>query len=203
MHKESTRSSRYVMLCIVFALHLAVVAIFIFSSGTRLAHPTPRSTELLYLPRQVAQQKPPPPTSTAKAARREIAPTPPSQALMAVPMPEVGTIAPHIDWAKQAQAVAAESANSGSAPVTNTPPPNSPFAPHPAHHAGEEFVTATGDRAVFINEQCYQVSKTFAEPPNAISNGMGTQTYCIGPSNQARGDLFEKLPAYKKFNPDP
>jgi len=118
-------------------------------------------------------------------------------------MPQVGNIAPHIDWAKQAQAVAAEIANSGSAPVTTTPPRNSPFAPPPAHHSGEEFMTATGDHAVFINEHCYQVSKTFAEPPNAISNGMGTQTYCIGPTNQARGDLFEQLPAYNRFNPDP
>jgi hypothetical protein len=112
-------------------------------------------------------------------------------------MPEAGDPAPHIDWDQQAQAVAAERANSGSPPAATTPTAKSPFVPPPAHHSGEEFVTATGDRAVFINEHCYQVSKTFAEAPNGISNGMGTQTYCIGPSNAARGDLFEQLPAYK------
>lgn len=205
MHRESRHgnASRYIVACIAFALHLAVVAVLIFSSRTRLAHSTQRSIELLYLPARVAHQEPALTVTSGKALRPELGPTPLSQSPMAISIPEAGDLAPHIDWDQQAQAVAAERANSGSSTIATTPTAKSPFGPPPAHHSGDEFVTATGDRAVFINEHCYQVSKTFADPPNGISNGMGTQTYCIGPAKEARGDLFEQLPAYKKLHPNP
>jgi hypothetical protein len=124
----------------------------------------------------------------------------PSENLVAAP--GAGDAAPHIDWAQQAETVAADSAKIDSAPEIPGRSGKSPFTPPPTHHSGDEFVTTSGDRAVFINDHCYQVSKVFSDAPNGISNGMGLQTYCIRPSNKARGDLFDQLSAYKKLHPD-
>lgn len=207
MHRESThgKESRYLVVCLVLAAHVVVITVLVFSARTRIAFPTERSIELLRLPPRVDAAKPPPThaaTAANRPARPEPAPPVPTQSLSVVTVPTGGAIAPSIDWTQQAHDVAAAMANTASAPPSKATP-KSPFAPPPAHHSGDEFVTATGDRAVFINEHCYQVSKTFADAPNGISNGMGTQTYCISPSNTARGDLFDQLPAYKKLHPDP
>lgn len=211
LHRESTqgKESRYLVVCLVLAAHVVIVSVLVFSAKTRIAFPTEQSIELLHLPPRLDAAKPPPPTQTATAtaaairpARPEPAPPVPTQSLSVVTVPTGGTVAPSIDWAQQAHDVAAATANTAPAPPGNATP-KSPFAPPAAHHSGDEFVTATGDHAVFINEHCYQVSKTFADAPNGISNGMGTQTYCISPSNTARGDLFEQLPVYKKLHPNP
>lgn len=79
-------------------------------------------------------------------------------------------------------------------------PPKSIFPEPPAHHAGDAFSTSSGERAVFVSDNCYQVASTKAA--DAIDNGMGNQTYCIGKSKKARGDLFDQLPAYKKYHPN-
>jgi hypothetical protein len=188
LHRESRQKdpSRFIVICIVLALHFAVAGFLILSSRTRLAFPAARPIELVYLPPSVVPQKTPPtpvPPKNEKRATRS-------------------DTAPPIDWAQQAQSVASESASRGSAPIASDPLGKSPFAPPPAHHAGEEFSTI-GGTAVFINEHCYQVSKTVSDVPIGIANGMGTQTYCIGPSTKARGDLFDQLPAYKKLHPNP
>lgn len=211
MHRESERQNplRFIVICIVLALHFAIATILIVSSRTRLAPSRARPIALIYLPSSVAPQKPPPtpvqPKKENRVARSEaVTMSPPlQQNLSVITPPENANSVPPIDWARQAQSVASERAIGGSAPSASDSLQKSPFSPPPAHHAGEEFVTGAGDRAVFINEHCYQVSKTIADVSNGISNGMGTQTYCVRPSNKARGDLFDQLPAYKKLHPDP
>ena len=200
---------RLIMIIVVGALHVAIITLLILSSKTRLALPPASPIELIYLPSNVVPEKPPPVSVVQKnknrTTRLEMATTPPAlPSSLTVATPPENTDAPQpIDWAQQAQSVASESAGRGLTPSVSDSVGKSPFAPPPAHHAGEEFVTAGGDRAVFINEHCYQVAKTFADVSNGIANGMGTQTYCIQRSNKARGDLFDQLPAYKKLHPTP
>lgn len=209
MHRESRQKdpSRLLVICIVLALHFAVAGLLILSSRTRLALPTARPIELVYLPPRVVPQKTPPtpvpPKNEKKATRSDTVrgSTSLPQSLSVITLPE-SSDPPPIDWAQQARSVASESASRGSTPSASEPLGKSLFAPPPAHHAGEEFPVA-GGTAVFINEHCYQVSKTFSDVSTGISNGMGTQTYCIRPSNKARGDLFDQLPEYKKLHPNP
>jgi hypothetical protein len=205
LHRERKQKdpSRFIVIGIVLALHFAIATLLILSSRTRLAFPTGRPIELVYLPSRVVPQKSPPtPKKENRTTQSETVRMPPSlpQNLSVITLPENANPAPPIDWALQAQAVASESASRGSTPSASDLLGKSPFAPPPAHHAGEEFSTV-GGAAVFINEHCYQVSKKFADVPTGIANGMGTQTYCIRPSNEARGDLFDQLPAYKKLHP--
>jgi hypothetical protein len=208
LHRESKHKdpSRFIVIGIVLALHFAIATLLVLSSRTRLAFPTAVPIELVYLPSSVVPQKPPPTPVAQKKEKRTtrsdmvtMSPSSPPN-LSVITLPENANPAPPIDWAQQAQSVASESASRGSVPIASDPLAKSPFAPPPAHHAGEEFSTV-GGTAVFINEHCYQVSKMFADVPNGIANGMGTQTYCIGPSNKARGDLFDQLPAYRKLHP--
>jgi hypothetical protein len=188
----------------VLMFHVAVIAALLLSFKTRIKFSAERSMELVILrPRSIPNDRLPTPNAvtTKKTFRPQNVPLP-EQSLSVVEVPSTGEEGPRIDWAGQAHAVAAESADRGRAPRAIDVAPKSSFALAPAHHAGEEFTTPEG-RAVFINDHCYQVSKTFSDTPNGISNGMGAQTYCTSPSNKPRGDLFDQLPAYKKLHPDP
>jgi hypothetical protein len=202
------KAQRLMVLCIVAALHIAVGAFLVASFRTRLSFPTARGIEWVYLPSVVPERPPPMPVvakNTQKPAQSARVPLPRSSPPTFSVVPLEGTLqsAPSVDWAEQARLVAAEQPKNDLAGMASGPLPKSPFAPPPIHHSGEEFVTATGDHGVFINAHCYQVSKTISDFSNGISNGMGTQTYCISPSNNPRGDLFDQLPAYKKRHPDP
>jgi hypothetical protein len=211
LHRESKQKDpqRFTVIVVVLALHLAIITLLFLSSKARLAFPAARPIELIYLPSNVVLRKPPPMSVAQKnemrTTRLETATTAPAlpQSLSVTTLPGNADTGQPIDWTQQAQSVASEIASRGSTPSVSDPVEKSPFAPPPTHHAGEEFVTAGGDRAVFINEHCYQVAKTFADVTDGIANGMGTQTYCIHPSDKARGDLFDQLPAYKKLHPSP
>ncbi len=78
--------------------------------------------------------------------------------------------------------------------------PKSVFPAPPSHRAGDEFTTPAGERAVFVSENCYQIASTNAA--TALANGMVTPTYCLRKSKTPRGDLFDQLPAYRKYHPD-
>jgi hypothetical protein len=161
-----------------------------------------------------------PPSPAAAAAAASTMPTEtalpklsrkPQSTSVAVPesafAPNVGapqqSTAP-IDWAGEAQSVAAAIAAKPADPRLKDEapllPPKSIFPEAPAHHAGDEFTTVSGERAVFVSDSCYQVSRT--QLPNASNTGMVNPTYCIGKSKTPRGDLFDQLPAYKKYHPN-
>jgi hypothetical protein len=113
---------------------------------------------------------------------------------------------PPVDWSEEARAVATAAANRTltrrDRGADSTPSPHSVFAPPSAHHKGDESSTVTGDRIVFVTDDCYQVSKAIPAISNASNNGMGLQTYCLNKSDRPRGDLFDQLQAYKKYHSD-
>jgi hypothetical protein len=205
--RRQRNASQLIVLCLVLGLHVAVFALFIFSSKVRQTIPNARPIELIYLP-SFDSVKPPTPTVTQHD--KKIIRSEGFSKSRAVPKNVAGAsipggveVTPRIDWEKEARLVSNKNVDVGSAQAAIGPAPQSPFAQLPRHRAGEEFVTVTGERAVFINNYCYQVAKTFVDRPTAISNGMGAQTYCIRKSNKPRGDLFDRLPAYKTLHPDP
>jgi hypothetical protein len=207
----SQRGARYFALLVVIALHCAVIAVLVASSKARRnLSASPAPIELLFFPPSpavaaaAAAAKIPSDTSLPKPTRTthsnsvavpELTLTPNAAA------PQQSSGAP-IDWAREAQSVAAAIAAKPTSPrlkdETTTLPPKSIFPEAPAHHAGDEFTTVSGERAVFVSEHCYQVSRT--QLPDASNTGMVNPTYCIGKSKTPRGDLFDRLPAYQKYH---
>jgi hypothetical protein len=193
---------------VVFACHCALIFVLVETSKTRRAlSASPAPMVLLFLPPAVAPraQK----DTSRRSTSRKIKPKPLVTELTVTPSVAAPrnqqSSAATIDWATEAQTVAAAIASRPEASDrhrgSDAPrPPISIFSEPPAHHAGEEFTTSSGEHAVFVSENCYQVAST--KSPNAIDNGMGSQTYCIGKSKKPRGDLFDQLPAYEKYHPN-
>lgn len=101
-----------------------------------------------------------------------------------------------VDWRGDAAAVAAKTAPSlaGSVlPSEEAAAPKSAFR-EPQHQAGDQE-TLNGQRVVWVNSKCYQMSS----PPGMADSALIPRTVCPGlRASDARGDLFDKLPAYKK-----
>ena len=192
----------------VFALHVALVIALIIAAKTRgLLTPVPNPIELLFLPSNTVPQTAPPPALASRPKKVTPSGVPPSSAITIDPLAApVDNAGPLVDWAQEAQSVAAGIAKESSAERRHdTAPassPQSPFAPPPVHHKGEQYPTADGQWIFFVSDDCYQVSKSITYVNNATNNGMGLQTYCNRRSKTPRGDLFEQLPEYKKLHPD-
>lgn len=206
--RQGWKRSRCGALLAVLTLHVAVLTGLVIASKTRLlTRPAAPPIELLILPRNTAPTIPPPPP-TSSERRKKITATPvvpPPDALSVVAPNAASEVpGPPIDWAEEAHDAAASIAQGAPIPSgpNPTPSPNSPFAPPPAHHKGEQIPTSDGRWIVYVTDDCYQVSKSMTSITNATNNGMGLQTYCTRRSNKPRGDLFDQLPAYKKLHPD-
>jgi hypothetical protein len=199
--------SRYAALLVVLALHVALLTGFIITAKTRLlTTPAAPPIELLILPQNPAPTIPPPPTLPdryKKVAATPLAP-PPDALTVVTPNSSSDVAGPPIDWSQEAHNAAASIAKDAPAlkDAIPAPPSNSPFAPPPAHHKGDQIPTADGRWIVYVTDDCYQLSKSMTSITNATNNGMGLQTYCTRHSNKPRGDLFDQLPAYKKLHPD-
>ena len=197
--RKKINASQLIVLVSVLALHLAIVALFLVSPRIRLAAPPASPMELIYLPTIRILEKPPALVAASKKVNPirsdaiTLLPTAP-QAPGATPSPDSGKSAPTIDWSLEAQTVASEVAKRDTGMTPNEPSQKSPFRAPPEHHLGDEFVTSDGGRAVYVSKNCYQVSKTFTEPSNAISNGMGVQTYC----KRSKGWIDNLFDAFKK-----
>jgi hypothetical protein len=198
--------SRYIALLLVSALHLSLVIALIIAAKTRiLLTADPNPIELLVLPRTTAREISVPPAPANRTKKAAPATVPPSSAITLDPSANAAEHdGPPVDWAQEAQSVATGIAEKGLAERRQDPPTSlqSPFAPPPAHHKGEQYATADGQWIVYVSDDCYQVSKSITTITNATNNGMGLQTYCNRHSKTPRGDLFDQLPAYKKYHPD-
>jgi hypothetical protein len=199
--------SRYAALLGVLALHVAVLTGLVIAAKTRIqAMPTATPIALLVLPQNAAPTAPPPPTLSDR--RKKVSPIPvppPPDALTVITPNSTPDIAgPPIDWSQEAHDVAANIARSAPALEEARPPilSNSPFAEPPADHRGEQIPTADGRWMAFVSEDCYQLSKELTHITNATNTGVAIQTYCNRRSKEPRGNLFNQLPAYKKYHPD-
>lgn len=200
--------SRLVAFLVVLALHMAVLTGLVTAAKTRLRNlPAAPPIELLILPHKPAPAVPPPVSLPDHRKRNAVATLiPPAESLTVVTpsaLPE--TAAPAIDWAAEAHNAAIRNANGAPPSAGSTgpaPSSNTPFAQAPLHHKGEQIPTADGRWIVYVSDNCYQVSKSITAITNATNTGVGLQTYCTRRSKEARGDLFDQLPAYKKNHPD-
>jgi septal ring-binding cell division protein DamX len=203
--RQQWKRSRYASLLAVLAVHTAVLMGFLMTAKTRFAAPpTSSAIELLNLPRNVIQPTPPPPASPDRQKKpRAVTSTLPTDSLTVVPTTNGDASGNGIDWAQEAHDAAASfTKREKGASTASEPASKSAFAPPPAHYKGEQIPTADGRWMVFVSDNCYQMSNDLTHITNATNTGVAIQTYCNRHSNKARGDLFEQLPAYKKYHPD-
>ena len=209
---ESRRRARYITMLAVMALHAALVAMLVKFDGIRSAATlTSSAIQVRFLPPVAAPVIRPGSPLELEGSFKEFnvaAPTLPSLTLVPMVSSEDDS-SKSVDWAAEARIVAAASAmgvphrafGSHVPPGTVSSPGAGP-SPSPAHKAGDQYRTEDGDWAVFVTKNCYQISKSIPNLFSSILRALPLQTYCLGKSKQApRGDLFEQLPAYKKYHP--
>jgi hypothetical protein len=191
----------------VLAFHVGLIAALIAARADRASISQINPIELILLPPVRVSTSPPPRESQSVKHQPEeltIAPSfavPPSWPALPTESPE-----PNVDWANEAKLAAKGIPDNGEFRSLDgrresqaDAPSKSIFPDLPTHHAGEQSRTDDGRWAVFVNDDCYEISDPYASP-NALNNGMGVQTYCTGRSRQPRGDLFDQLSAYKKLH---
>jgi hypothetical protein len=208
--RSVSRLSRYAALVVVVALHFVLMMVLI--AGSRIRRPPAAEnvvTTMVSLPRA------PEPLPTGGAPELHLAPLVPQPPLVpespSIAYPSTDNTPQPIDWQAEAQKAAAAITGSKGVPSegedrrkTSSSPGPRPWFPPPAHHAGEQYKTLTGDSVVWISDKCYV--KSSPPPlglPDIIARGLLSTTVCLSNSGPARGDLFEALPAYKKYHPDP
>ena len=204
---------RFAVLVVVAALHLFLVTVLIAASRIQLRSPAAQGviTTMVSLPRAIAPLAPGPAPSLHLAPLARLPPVLPEAPSIAYPPADD---VPHaIDWQAEAQKAAA--AITGSKGVPSVPSETEdrrktssshgprPWFPPRAHHAGEEYKSLTGDSIIWVSDKCYVRS---AAPmlglAQILARSRGSTTVCPGSSGNTRGDLFEALPAYKKYHRD-
>jgi hypothetical protein len=185
--------SRYTILIIVLALHLALVALLARASriGTPVA-PIEPSVEVLFLPPPIL-----PKVRSENARLRRLS----GDTAITVAPPDLDSLLPStqsssgpngrgggVDWAAEARRAlqAFEIRN-------HRPPSNSSVSGGPAeehwwprgnHRVGEQYKTANGDWIVWVNDNCYQIA--VAGPSTMTPGTQEPQTICPTPSNAPR-----------------
>jgi len=202
-------SPRYVAVVVVAALHVVLVTVLIGGSRIRLRSPTSETvtTTLVSLPNAPATI---PAVPTPELQLAPLAPlTPVVPQAPSITYPSADNVPSTVDWQAEEQKAAAAITGLKEVPAepedrrrTSSSHGPRPWFPPPAHHAGEEYKTITGDSIVWINDKCYvRSSAPMLGVPDIIARGMLSATFCQDSSGAARGDLFEALPAYKKYHP--
>lgn len=197
--------ARFIMLVAVFALHFGLFTVLLVASRIRARVRLTEDvvTTLVFPPAFAAARRVEPAHLTMRPALAPALPL--SNAPTIEPLPDVAP--PVIDWAAEAQKSAAALASQAPADTHGKPGARGSSVPRPlfgspAHHAGEQYKTESGDSIVWISDQCYLISSLpVLGAPDVLSRLRGTMVACPGEGGTARGDLFESLPAYKKYGP--
>jgi hypothetical protein len=208
--RKFSQQRRYAALVVVAALHLGLVAVLIAGSRIRSASPAAESVTTTL----VAVPKTPEPLAKGPAPELHLAPLAPVApfvpALPSISYP-TDNMPQAIDWQAEGQKAAAAITGSRGVPSededrrkTSSSHGPRPWVPPPAHHAGEQYTTITGEKIVWISDKCFVMSsRPTLGLPDIFARARLSTTICPRTSGTARGDLFEALPAYKKYHPEP
>jgi hypothetical protein len=187
---------RYVTLLIVLMLHMAVLALLMMTSPTRII------SALADTPLELVFISPPsPPKIRAENSRPQRLSSNPA-VTVAPPVLDSFSASPSIpasgteghgsavDWAAEARRAVQAFDIRSHQPASNQSVSGSPaedhWWPRAQHHAGDQFKTANGDWIVWINESCYQLTSPVqsATAPGASP----PPTICLGQPGAPRND---------------
>ena len=202
------------MVLAVAATHVAFIAILVTVSRGRTAGPAdqPAAAVVFFVPQPQPERTPPPRKVSVPRLDRATVPenTPAPQVMLPVPEDSSTAIHPDVDWYREARRSAAkitrnEAAKRGAipGPLEHDTPSKRSWWPKGTHEAGEEEIR-DGETIEWISDRCY--IKSTAPPlgmPDFLARALISKGGCKDPAaGAARGDLFDKLPAYKKLHPD-
>ena len=182
--------SRYTILIVVLALHLALVALLARASrvGTRIAS-MDQSVEVLFLPPVIlpkVRSENARPRRMSGATAITVAP-PDLNSSLPSPQSSSGSTGrgSGVDWAAEARRALQAFEIRSHGPPSNSSVSGGPaeenWWPRGNHRIGEQYKTANGDWIVWINENCYQIA--VAGPSTLAEGAPPPQTVCPAPPN--------------------
>lgn len=200
------KKRRYFVLVVVAGVHAVIMGVlFDTSRAPRLPSSTGISLTAFIL-RRVAHPRMP-------IARPRLVDTaliaPTAEPITLTPPPALTNPTPHaIDWGAAAKAAVTTAMRPRSQITFGFPTGMSPImrgAHVPdlsGHHVGDSYTIAGGEEIVWVSDRCYVASDPPALwEPDILKRADMTHTVCLPPSGPTPGDLFKRLPAYKKYHP--
>lgn len=178
--------TRSVTLALVLAIHVALIALWLWGShhSMILAEPSP-PIELMWLPPtkvptvRVDNTRPP-----HVSANLSISLAPPeltSQSAATPPASAADRPGSDVNWAAEAHRAVQAFEIRRDRQVSHAMLGSTPWdgwLPHREHHAGDRFKTDSGDWIVWIDGNCYQVATWHAGAP--AEDATQTPTICVG-----------------------
>jgi hypothetical protein len=197
-----SRSSRYLALIAVIAIHAALVIALLSASSHRIfLFSQIDPVEVSFLPPNTLP-KGSPLSALMLPPDRHIPPLSGSDSMIVVPppsSPENKQPGRDVDWEEEARQAAEVVVDDNNIPAAADKPGSASASPSwfapPLHHAGDQFRSDTGEWVVWINDHCYQVSE-WGPIAGATLGASLPRTICPQPSSTARGDLFRDLLDY-------
>jgi hypothetical protein len=186
---------RYVAVVVAAALHVVLVTTLIGGTRIRLRSPPSETvtTTLVSLPNAPATVTPSPAPELQLAPLMQLMPVVPQAP--PITYPSADNMPSTVDWQAEAQKAAAAITDLKGVPAepedrrrSSSSQGPRPWFPPPAHHAGEQYKTITGDSIVWINDKCYvRSSAPLLGVPDIIARGMLSATFCPDSSGAAPG----------------
>jgi hypothetical protein len=185
--------SRYTILTIVLALHLALV--IMLAQASRIAAPAAsmeQSVEVVFLPPPIL-----PKVRSDNARPRRLR----GDTAITVAPPDLDSLLPSgqslsgsngqgagVDWAAEARRALQAFEIRAHRPPSNSSVSGGPaednWWPRGRHRVGEQYKTANGDWIVWINDNCYQIA--LSGPGTSAAADTQPQTICPASSGASR-----------------
>jgi hypothetical protein len=196
---------RAITLAAVAALHILLLTALVLGLRTQVSPPSVETfiSTLIVLPqpaRPPVRMRPALPRNPTMAAEPIQIETPPLPPASLSPRAEA-----RIDWAAEARRAAERVIAAPKRRGFGRPRAERARAlehPQPAHHAGESYRDEFGDRVYWVSDTCFITSERAL--PGALTAPGGPplpRMACLGP-DAPTGELFNNLPAYKKYHPE-
>ncbi len=197
-------ASRSVTLLVVLAMHLAILALLLTESQSKvISAATEQPVELLYLPPakipKVRSESAPPRRISTDVTISNTLPGFDSPSPASPSSGSEGNGAA-VDWAAEARRAIQAFEIRHDHPSGNEVLGSSPWNDwwRGGHRAGDRYRTDSGDWIVWISSSCYQVAKS---TPSGIVSSSPPQTICPCRSDSSSGAAADALPVCKQANP--
>jgi hypothetical protein len=199
---------RYFVLAAVVGAHAVIIGVLFSTSRAISLSSSTGISMTAFILRRAAHPRIPIARPRLGATAAPVAPTV-EPITLALPPPAVLSPAGQaIDWDASARAVVATALRPRKRITFGFPTGTSPImrgahAPDfSVHHAGDSYRIAGGEDIEWVSDRCYVASDPPALwEPDILKRAEVTHTVCLPPNGPSPGELFKRLPAYKKYHP--
>jgi hypothetical protein len=205
---EMPNKKRYFVLVAVVGVHAVIIGVLYSTSrAIRMSSSTGISMTAFIL-RRAARPRIPIARPRLGDTAAPVAPTVGPITLTPPPPAVLSPTGQAIDWDASAKAAVATALRPRKRITFGFPTGTSPIMrgahlpDSSGHHAGDSYVIEGGEVIAWVSDRCYVAS----DPPplwepDILKRAELTHTVCLPPSGPSAGELFKRLPAYKKYHP--